>query len=365
VQVHAIFARVLFALLVVFQLSACGDPDRHRVPPSATGPSRLPLTDAPVAINLSTGTEGTKTVFVTFFGGADRKEVIAQDDFPMDRNGSFTIQGVNFDWVAGRNSDGTLSFVMNRAQYNAIKAPSGSPLTKILIDVGATANHNITSFDDGFFAFKQAYYYAFAFSSEGQETAPKFTYTADPVRLADTRKSWRFSTDAGYAEQCATYTDANKACTTDYAGTSEYFALGMPMRNALQVMSPGVYDVTVSLYDMVQQDSVGTYTTKLIVGKRPVAKLALMGPATSTVGSTLVFDARESVADQGSTIAYTLTKPAGSNATLLNEGTRNPSFVADVRGTYTVTLTVSFNGVVSTATVSRDVTPIVTGASGG
>jgi hypothetical protein len=63
-------------------------------------------------------------------------------------------------------------------------------------------------------------------------------------------------------------------------------------------------------------------------------------------------------------VAYSLTKPSGSNAVLLNEGAQNPSFVADVAGTYVLNLAVTFNGEVSNASVSRQVFT-VTGASGG
>ncbi|RYF37017.1 MAG: hypothetical protein EOO21_00495 [Comamonadaceae bacterium] len=350
---------MLFALLVAFLLAACGDPDRNRVSPRIEGPTRIALTDEPVEFTFSSGTDPSSGIYLTLYGGPAGNQLIDRTEFLVDTSSSVTLRGVKFDYQSVGSGGGRLSFVMNRAQYEAIKTPSGTPLTKMYIDLGAKANLSVTTFGDGFFSFNQAYYYGTEGGQDGRALT-RLTYTADPDQVRNIRKSWTFSKDGTvrqeFSEQCATYAHILRTCTT--GPTDTFWASPSPL-------PAGVYDVTVETMDVVRREPAGTYTTKLIVAPPPVAKLKVDGPSTTTVGATVRFDATESVAGGGSTILYLLTVPEGSNATLRNEDTQNPSFVADVRGTYTLTLYVSFNGEVSTATVSRLVTPPVTGASGG
>ncbi|HEY8360685.1 MAG TPA: hypothetical protein VIL30_24780 [Ramlibacter sp.] len=349
---------MLFALLAVLQISACGDTDRNRVYPVATGPSRIALTEDPVRMHFdAVGNYTTASVAVAMYG-RDLNDVIGRGSFPMDKDGSVTIAGVKFDYASLGATAGDVTFVLNRAQYESIRSPLGARLGAVRADINATSSVAITTFGEGTFGLTQAYYYVFADSPE----PVKFAYTANPERLAAMTKDWTISMTYGptftFLEKCATYLDngASSRCTTDYADTSAYAT------STSRTLLPGIYDVKVRARDNWGDEVSGA---KLVVGLHPVARIKLAGPSTSTVGATLAFDAVDSVAGLTTGFLYTLEKPAGSKATLLDEWSRNPRLVADVPGTYTVTLTLSYNGEVSTARVSRLVTPVPTGASGG
>lgn len=73
------------------------------------------------------------------------------------------------------------------------------------------------------------------------------------------------------------------------------------------------------------------------------APLANAGPAqTIAAGSPVKLAGSGTDADQDIVMyAWTLTKPAGSNATLLNYHVATPTFFADLPGQYVATLTVN------------------------
>lgn len=282
-------------------------------------------------------------------------------------NGTFTLGTASIAVISGItfNFDGAvLRFVMNYGQYDAIRTSSSVPLAKLHVDIEATSYLDITGFGDGFLGFKKAYYYGFT-ATGSQPTAVKFDYLAEPERLKNIAKTWNISsagtTFAVFAEQCATYVDSTAnpgVCTTDYADPSA-FAM-TTTRN----LPAGIYDVSVVALDKVPNKAIGAFSTKLIVGAHPLSSMKLAEPGTKTVGATLRYDASASVAGTGSSTAYSLTKPATSQAVLADDGTRNPSFIADVPGTYILTLTVTFNGEVSASSVSQVVVRAATGAAG-
>ena len=355
-------ARLFACLLFIFQLSACGPigmpGDPRYEAPGVIGPARIPLTNAPVAINISKGTLTYDDISVILYGGPNRDEFIASGSFKLSINSSQTVSGINFSQTSG-----TLAFVMNYAQYSAIKSPSGAPLTMIRVSLNSGPRSDITGFGDRFLGLRKAYYYAFA-GTAAQPAASVFDYAAETDRLMNISKRWRIARDGttyiDFTEQCAAYVDSADAagvCTTDYSNSSAYAA------STTRNLEPGIYDVTIDAFDKVPNQSVGTFGAKLIVGPHPVASLRLSNPTTYTIGSTLLYDAAASLAGTGATVAYSLDKPAASHAVLANEDAKNPSFVADVAGIYTLTLTITFNGEVSRSSVSRRVFPILTGAS--
>ncbi|MBN1944999.1 MAG: hypothetical protein JW797_04945, partial [Bradymonadales bacterium] len=94
----------------------------------------------------------------------------------------------------------------------------------------------------------------------------------------------------------------------------------------------------------------------------PVA--VIDAPATAFVGDVVELDGSNSYDPGGASIAFAwgfLGIPPGSQATLNNPALINPSFTADVAGTYTVILVVD-NGEVPSVAVSAD---IVVQACGG
>jgi mono/diheme cytochrome c family protein len=85
------------------------------------------------------------------------------------------------------------------------------------------------------------------------------------------------------------------------------------------------------------------------------APVARAGTARSVaIGATVALDGRASSDPDGNAITYawTLQAPSGSAAALTGAGTSQPSFVADVAGTYTASLTVSDGSLTGTASVS-------------
>ena len=112
-------------------------------------------------------------------------------------------------------------------------------------------------------------------------------------------------------------------------------------------------------------DTDGTYVAQLIVNDGFLSSApatvtisttfstptANAGPnQTVTAGSTVQLDGSRSSDPDGSALTYSwsiLSKPSGSAATLSNASIVNPTFVADLIGTYLVQLTVTSNGLVS------------------
>lgn len=359
-QTVALWPRLLFSLIVLFVLAACGERDDGVTPGAAIGaPARIPLTAEPVKVSLDRGIRVLSSFTVTLYSTTD--ELIGKSNFFLNASSSATLGGIPFNYASAGSNGGTLTFSMDQAQYDSVKSRSGRPLGRIGIAWEDGGVREITGFGAGWLQFKNAYTYAFADEIVG----PTFEYLAEPDRLAGITKYWVIS-QAGKQLQaardaCAVYADfqyAPELCVTEYRTRSVYttsFREGMPA---------GVYDVNVSTTNTSTGAHTGDFTTKLIVGRRPVARMRLTNSVVSTVGSALFYDATASQADPGSVVAYTLAKPAGSTAVLANEDTRTPSLVADVPGTYTLTLTVSFNGATDTVSVERVVFPRVTGASG-
>ena len=84
------------------------------------------------------------------------------------------------------------------------------------------------------------------------------------------------------------------------------------------------------------------------------APVAVAGTARAvTIGATVTLDGRGSSDPDGDaiTFAWTLQAPAGSAAAPTGAGTSQPTFVADVAGTYTASLTVSDGSLTSSASV--------------
>ncbi|WGG51506.1 PKD domain-containing protein [Rugamonas sp. DEMB1] len=95
-----------------------------------------------------------------------------------------------------------------------------------------------------------------------------------------------------------------------------------------------------------------------------VAPVAKVGPAqTLDAGSKVTLDGVGTDANSDLlNYVWTLTKPAGSNATLLNPKVTNPVFIVDVAGSYTATLVVD-DGKLYSAPQTINLTVVVPTAS--
>jgi hypothetical protein len=111
----------------------------------------------------------------------------------------------------------------------------------------------------------------------------------------------------------------------------------------------------------------GFATMNLSIDSIPVAAATASPQAVLSTGTTVTLDGSQSYDDDGDSLAYawTLSKPQGSTATLLNPRSANPNFVADVCGDYNILLTVidpAGNTGTATVKVSFDNLPPVANA---
>lgn len=108
---------------------------------------------------------------------------------------------------------------------------------------------------------------------------------------------------------------------------------------------PGVYTVSLVVGDGAAESA--TDTVSITATEQNGYPVANAGPdQTVTSGQTVYLDGSGSSDPEGDSLAYvwTLSKPGGSTASLSGSTSVAPTFVADVAGTYTATLTV-FDGV--------------------
>ena len=120
----------------------------------------------------------------------------------------------------------------------------------------------------------------------------------------------------------------------------------------------GAYDLTLSVTD-------GTFTVtsnmSVNANTRPIANA---GPNQAVlVPATVTLDGSASADPDGNAITYlwSLSRPAGSSASLSNATAQKPTFVADVGGPYTATLTVSDGSLTSTVSpvlISANTRPV-------
>ena len=132
----------------------------------------------------------------------------------------------------------------------------------------------------------------------------------------------------------------------------------------------GVYVVSLVVNDGKLNSTPSTVT--ITIGNSNVAPVANAGTAQNVVvGATTSLNGSSSSDANGDSITYSwklVTIPAGSNATLVNATTVNPTFVPDLAGNYVVSLTVndgSLNSAASTVTVTASTTNIAPVANAG
>jgi len=118
----------------------------------------------------------------------------------------------------------------------------------------------------------------------------------------------------------------------------------------------GLYTATLTVNDgFVNSVPANVAVTATVGNAAPIARAT--APATAVVGATITFDgSTSSDADSNPlTYAWTLSRPAGSAATLSNATAQKPTLVADVGGSYTATLVVN-DGTVNSPPASVSVT---------
>ncbi|HEY8361136.1 MAG TPA: hypothetical protein VIL30_27080 [Ramlibacter sp.] len=388
-------ARLLASVFAAALLTACPppiDPGQPAGNGTMTGPSVAPLNQTPLKVTLNSTIGNYQGISVVMVDSARKTigSVLIPQTCTQSRpladifcTGSASIGPVTFSYsgikyagkkqgVSEEGGQGTVSFKLDAADYAQLTPITGHRLASLQVHsskCGLKTCYDemvaIERFGEGFMGLSKPYYYAFAAGTPNAETV-RIDYVADVNRVANLTKSWSIGRNGtpliSFTEKCSEYGDyQDKAstCTTDYAGKSAYSV------STNRDLQPGIYDVIVSVRDDVEKKNLGEFSSKLTVANHPVASLSSANASsTLVVGTRLQFDAAASVADVGAIIEYRLTKPAASQARLLDEGTRNPSVVTDVPGVYELTLSVSFNGETSTSSVSRTVVHI-TGASGG
>ena len=132
----------------------------------------------------------------------------------------------------------------------------------------------------------------------------------------------------------------------------------------------GVYVASLVVNDGKLNSTPSTVT--ISVGNSNVAPVANAGIAQNVVvGATTSLNGSNSSDANGDSITYSwklLTIPAGSNATLANATSVNPTFVPDIAGNYVVSLTVndgSLSSAASTVTITASTTNIAPIANAG
>jgi hypothetical protein len=116
------------------------------------------------------------------------------------------------------------------------------------------------------------------------------------------------------------------------------------MKPSFTLDKEGTYLITLEVSD--SEDVPGVSFDSMLVSTVNVPPVADAGPdqAITRIGTVVVLDGTQSYDLDGDAMSYSWTmtsKPAGSHADLISPSSPAPSFTADVKGTYTISLTVS------------------------
>jgi len=133
----------------------------------------------------------------------------------------------------------------------------------------------------------------------------------------------------------------------------------------IQVNAVGLYELELVVSDGALTDGDRVYVQAQSGNTPPVADAGT--DRTVTVGGTVTLDGTGSYDADGDALnyAWTLTRPAGSSATLSSATASRPNFTADVTGTYTATLEVDDGDDADTDEVRVTAEESGSGGSGG
>ncbi|MDH5751882.1 MAG: PKD domain-containing protein, partial [Deltaproteobacteria bacterium] len=149
---------------------------------------------------------------------------------------------------------------------------------------------------------------------------------------------------------------------TKPAGSSATLSDPLAAEPTFTIDVVGNYTATVTVSDGSLTD---TASVTVSVGNTAPTASATVTPALPVAGDPVTVDASGSTDGEGDTLSYSwsLTKPAGSSATLSSASASAPSFTPDKAGDYTATVVVSDGSLTDTASVTFTIANVAPVAS--
>lgn len=292
-------------------------------------------------------------------GGGDGAVAVSQNRVPSSNAGpsqsALLGASITLDGSSSTDADGdALTF-----SWNLATKPAGSVA---VLSSGTSPKPTFTADAPG-------NYVAVLIVNDGKVDSTSATVTiavsaANAAPVANAGASQSVVAGSTVTLDSAASTDANGDALTSAwtlaskpSGSAAVLISGNTQRPAFVADLPGSYVASLIVNDGKVDSTASTVTvTASAANAAPVANA---GPAQDVVvGSTLTLDGTASADANGDplTFAWTLTsKPAGSIAQLLATASRNPTFTADVAGTYIATLVVNdgkINSAASTVAIT-------------
>jgi RHS repeat-associated protein len=351
----------------------------------STDPAGLPLTYQWSIVNKPTGSMATlssttvaKPTFVADLSGHYEMHLVVSDAYSSSPSSSVNITAQVQPPIANAGSNQTVT-TRSTVQLDGTGStdPAGLPLAYlwsfVSIPTGSTATLNSrTAAKPTFVADKQGTYavqliVSDAYSSSAASTVTISTINSPPVANAGPNQTVTTGTTVQLDGSQSTDVDGDSLTYTWSfvnvpTGSAAAFSNATLVNPTFVTDKKGTYVVQL----IVNDGTVDSTPSQLTISDKNSPPVANPGPSqTVSVGSTVQLDGSHSTDVDGDPLTYSwsiLNAPTGSTATLSSSTAVQPTFTADLVGSYTVQLIVNdgtVNSQPATTTIStNDVPPV-------